>query len=336
MGFQKLQEAIAQLIRVKGDSAEDARRRLGERLRKGDLWPLRWGDPPLLSTGGLAMPTDSPPRQWSSAEIAEIDWDAGTAVDRSEFSPPGGRRRCLLLPTAEIFFEDVERYEKQAAEDTRLARVERQRRAAWLVACESVWEQERSKPIALRQWFRFGELGDELARDPRTLAIDDEVSARVISELLAWVRRQEFDLAAGDTARLSGDPPSLEPLAPLGPLTILPDPPRLMLRREAVRRFIAANPGLPGANALLRWFEPGAPTAGRSTPNNAGSKPGPKPELRQRVTKQMLNDLQSEQQSASGLKSEKLTVLGARYGCSPNTAKVARQDAISALQNSPN
>jgi hypothetical protein len=98
--WRTLPEAVADVVRVDGCQPENARGQIGNALASGDLWPLRWEDwrpSPSGPTGGATISSDVPPRKWSKAEIAEIDWEGGTAVDRSEFSPAEGRRRRLLI-----------------------------------------------------------------------------------------------------------------------------------------------------------------------------------------------------------------------------------------------
>jgi hypothetical protein len=97
--WQMLPEVIALVCAVDGCDQKAARHQLSKILADGALWPLRWDNmqPPLGFCGGLTVPDDLPPRRWGAAEIAEIDWELGTALDRSEFSPPEGRRRRLLI-----------------------------------------------------------------------------------------------------------------------------------------------------------------------------------------------------------------------------------------------
>jgi hypothetical protein len=98
--WRTLPEAVAHVARVSSCQPEDARSRISNALANGGLWPLCWADEqplPSGSTGGFMVPNDFPPRKWSKAEIDEIDWEAGTTLDRSEYSPPKGRRRCLRI-----------------------------------------------------------------------------------------------------------------------------------------------------------------------------------------------------------------------------------------------
>jgi hypothetical protein len=96
-----LPEAVAQIVRVDPCQPEDAQRQLGNALANGDLWPLCWEDERVVPTGpnaaGVSFPIDIPPQKWSKAEIERIDWEDGTAFDRSEFTPRKGRRRRLLI-----------------------------------------------------------------------------------------------------------------------------------------------------------------------------------------------------------------------------------------------
>jgi hypothetical protein len=95
-----LAEVVDHVVRVESCDADEARRQISKTLANGNLWPLRWEDEqplPKGSTGGLVMPVDFPPRRWSETEIENIDWEAGTAFDRSEYSPRKGRKRRLLI-----------------------------------------------------------------------------------------------------------------------------------------------------------------------------------------------------------------------------------------------
>ena len=97
--WRTLPEVVAHIVRVDPCQPEDAPRQLGNALAHGVLWPLRWEDTLGLPSGPnpATMPLDLPQAKWSKAEIDEIDWGDGTAIDRSEFSPRGGRRRRLLI-----------------------------------------------------------------------------------------------------------------------------------------------------------------------------------------------------------------------------------------------
>jgi hypothetical protein len=145
--------------------------------------------------------------------------------------------------------EDEDRYE---AQQTRLMRAARENREAVDAAWQAAWDAEHAKPRRQRQYFSFGEFADFLARDPRTLALDDGLRIRILSDLADWVLHQQFDLASGEVATLTGDPPSFEPFEPPPLGTIITAPEGLMLRREAGRRYIEANPKLENAADLLR------------------------------------------------------------------------------------
>jgi hypothetical protein len=156
---------------------------------------------------------------------------------------------------------DDDRYE---AEQARLMRRAREKREAVDAAWQAAWDAECAKPIRQRQYFSFAEIADALARDPRTLAVEDPLRARILSDLTDWVGRQQFDLVAGDVVMLSGDPPSFEAIAPLLPREIIVFPEYLMLRRDAARRFTEAHIELPNAAGLLRqWFTGEAASAAR-------------------------------------------------------------------------
>jgi hypothetical protein len=111
--YWTLPEVVAYVERVDCCQPEEARRQISHALADGNLWHLRWVDERRwLSgpTGRASIPFDEPPRRWSDAEIAEIDWVDGTAVDHSEFAP--GRRRCLLIHRLSIARWWPERKEK--------------------------------------------------------------------------------------------------------------------------------------------------------------------------------------------------------------------------------
>ena len=264
--WRTLLEAVAHVCAADGCDLDDASRQLRKALTDGALSPLRWEDARSTPMVGDAMvPVDMPPGRDPDWETVEIDWQAGTV--RDDGGEAGPRRRVLLIhrlrlqehwpemhPPAD--WGDPERYEAQGA---RLARKAREEREAYDAARNAVWEGECGKPVEHRQWFRLGDLADELVRDPRILAIDDAVRGRIMENLTAWIRRQEFDLAAGEVATLGGDPPSFVRLTPLPPLAILSDPESTLLRRDAAERFVRAHGELPNAAALLgRWFNPAA------------------------------------------------------------------------------
>jgi hypothetical protein len=103
--WQRLPEVVELIVKVDGCQPEEAQRQISEALADGDLWPLRWEHErplPRGSTGGLTMPLDHPPRRWSKAQLGNIDWAAGTALDQSEYTPRKGRRRCLLIHRSAI------------------------------------------------------------------------------------------------------------------------------------------------------------------------------------------------------------------------------------------
>jgi hypothetical protein len=60
----------------------------------------------------------------------------------------------------------------------------------------------------------------------------------------------------------------------------------------------------------------------------AKSRPGPKPELSNRIANNMLDDLRSGRETPEGLKILKLEALSAQYGESKNTANKARKQAL--------
>jgi hypothetical protein len=97
--WRTLIDAVAHVTGLEKCSRDEARRQISSALADGNLWPLQWKDgrtPRFGSPGGLTMALDIPPQKWSEAQLAEIDWAEGTALDRSEFSDPP-RRRALLI-----------------------------------------------------------------------------------------------------------------------------------------------------------------------------------------------------------------------------------------------
>jgi hypothetical protein len=264
--WRTLLEAVAHVCAADGCDLHDARRQLRKALTDGALSPLRWEDArPTPMVGDAMVPVDMPPGRDPAWETVEIDWLAGTVRDdRGEAGP---RHRVPLIqglrlkkhwpemhPPAD--WDDPERYEAQGA---RLARKTREESEAYDAARNAVWEAECGKPIECRQWFRLGDLADELAQDPRILAINEGMRVRIMEDLTTRVGRQEFDMAAGEVATLGGNPPSFVPLTPLSPRAILSDPDSTALRRDAAERFVRAHRELPNAAALMgRWFNPAA------------------------------------------------------------------------------
>jgi hypothetical protein len=251
----KLPEAVAHVCEADGCDQEMAKQELRKALAGGSLGDLRWED----ELAPLDMPPGRDPR-WADVEI---NWEAGTV--RDDWSDRDPQHRMLLIrrvalrrywpkmhPPAD--WEDPDRYEAQGARRARAAREERE---AYDAAWNAAWEAEVRKPIERRQWFWFGDLADELARDPRTLEVDVTLRGRIVTLLTDSVRYQRFDLADGEVATLSGDPPSFVQFTPLAPGLILVDSEALVLRGDAVLRFVTAHAELPNALALLRrWFSP--------------------------------------------------------------------------------
>lgn len=101
----------------------------------------------------------------------------------------------------------------------RLAREARDRAAA------AAWEAECAKLMRERQYFRFGDIADALAKDPESLAIDTAKRDRIVGDLSDWTIRGEFD-SSGDSevVVLTGEPPFFLPLGPVPPGGILADP----------------------------------------------------------------------------------------------------------------
>jgi hypothetical protein len=135
----------------------------------------------------------------------------------------------------------------------------------------AAWQAELSKPTANRQWFRSGDLLDELARDPQTLEI---------RKLSRWMLRFAGEFAKSSATRIQyrqsgddevailsrmltrrdgprsvrrswrGEPLSYEPLPPPSPGSILVFSENAMLGRNFVQRFIKAHAALPNATPL--------------------------------------------------------------------------------------
>jgi hypothetical protein len=160
-----LPEAVAHVLRVDHCQPEDAQWQISNALASGDLWPLRWEDIRALPsgpTGGATMPDDLPSRNWSKGEIEEIDWEGGTAIDRSEFSPPGGQRRRLLIHRLRI--------------------------AQWWPEPKGPPSTKRPLPTAaeLDAWMSRVKRGDK--RDDTINACRSETGARVRDAAAAWDR----------------------------------------------------------------------------------------------------------------------------------------------------
>jgi hypothetical protein len=156
---------------------------------------------------------------------------------------------------------DPEVYE---AEQAALMRARRLREEEYDHRWNAKWAEECAKPIGERQYFSFAEIAQGLACNPRTLAVDPELAARIVGDLSGWVQKRQF--AAGEVATLSGDPADFRQFD-LGIGEILvPCAEALFLARGACRRYVEARPELPGGAVLLRdWFT--AEAAAREKPN---------------------------------------------------------------------
>lgn len=91
-------EAVAYIVSIEDCAPEAARNQISEALDDGALWPSRWADarPTPRGTGGLTGPDDLPARYWNGAATASINWQAGTALDCSEYCNPPRQRRLLV------------------------------------------------------------------------------------------------------------------------------------------------------------------------------------------------------------------------------------------------
>jgi hypothetical protein len=109
--------------------------------------------------------------------------------------------------------------------------------------------------MAERQWFRKGDLLDDLSRDPQTLKVHAALRRRISEKLTSLIQYRQFADGQVATLTLSGGVPSFEPLPPRSPGSILVLGDDLMLRRDFVERFITAYEALPNALPLRRqWF----------------------------------------------------------------------------------
>lgn len=284
-------QAVALICTADQCDLECARQELREALADGALGRLRWKDEHSTPATGDAMVTLDPPGSDPHWNDVDFDWDAGTV--RDDWSDGVPRHRVLLIHRQRLKehwpemypragWGDADRYE---AQQTRLMRKYRKQREAHDAALQAAWAAERSKPVGTRQWFRTGDLAEELAREPKTLEVNPELRDRIVAQLIAWTRNQQFDLSAGEVATLSGDPPSFEPLPPLDPFTVITYPEWVMLRRDAARRFVVEHPDLPNAAGLLRrWFDDIEAVQRPPEGNAAPLKPAPDPEIHKAIT----------------------------------------------------
>jgi hypothetical protein len=169
-----------------------------------------------------------------------------------------------MSPTMPDKYTDAEGYEEAQYQWMRAARLERE---AYDAAWHAAWQTELSKPIAERQWFRSGDLLDELSRDPQTLKVHAALRRRIYEKLATLIQYRQF--ADGQVAKLtlSGEVPSFESLPPPSPGSILVLGDDLMLRRDFVERFIKAYEALPNALPLRRqWLGEFSQEAAASSP----------------------------------------------------------------------
>jgi hypothetical protein len=86
---------VEHVMAADGCDGDAARQQVRSALYDGALNPLKWEDtqPSPRNVGGITVPLDDP----QLMPDGEIDWDAGTLIDVSEYSPPPGRHRRLLI-----------------------------------------------------------------------------------------------------------------------------------------------------------------------------------------------------------------------------------------------
>jgi hypothetical protein len=101
--WKTLPEAVTYVCAANRCEPAEAQEQIRAALADGELRPLRWEDGrprPFGSTGGLTFPDDTPPLDRHYWTDAEIDWEAGNVLDRSEYSDPPRHRRLLILARA--------------------------------------------------------------------------------------------------------------------------------------------------------------------------------------------------------------------------------------------
>jgi hypothetical protein len=96
-----LPEAVAHICESDGCDREAARQQLQHALSDGALGVLRWEDaragPAGHRAGGATIPLDIPPgRNPDYWRNENINWEAGTVLDHSEYAHPPRHRRLLI------------------------------------------------------------------------------------------------------------------------------------------------------------------------------------------------------------------------------------------------
>jgi hypothetical protein len=155
------------------------------------------------------------------------------------------------------------------AERMRLTRLAREAEDA---AAAAAWAAERAKPMRERQYFRYDEIANALARKPGRLEVDAAERDRIVLDLADWTSRGEFDLSGdSEVVTLIGEPPYFVPLAPVPSGGILVRPEWLILRRDACRRYLTDSPLTDAPRLLRNWFPEAAPPP----PSASGETPSP-------------------------------------------------------------
>jgi hypothetical protein len=211
------------------------------------------------------------------------------------------------------------------------------------VRCDSCGALEAQVPLHVGPFY-VHEIAYALARRPGRIECDYDEARCIGADMFDWYGRGKF--GEQEVVAQYGDP------LRWGPITQRQEEARqrgeawedlhlglwyavIALTYPAARRYVEGC-GLEGAQRVFEeWFTPtnasipaAAPSETPLLSNVRRGTPGPKPKVRKAIADKMFDDLRSNKRTLGELRGDTLAALAAHYGGSPNTANMARKDAL--------